>query len=186
MGHRDDHRVVGDMSSSGLARRLGVGDAVVIGLGSMIGAGVFSAFGPAARAADAGLLGAEAALAVLVSVVVMLADLRGVIGFSSGRVGLLRHRQCRRGDVASAAAAVATRIAPSRDRGLCGVDRHASDRGPHRRNRRAGHWRHRTLGHARAGSTSRFWLIISWIGKELPNVQLTIQANESHTFGQGI
>jgi hypothetical protein len=29
-------------------------------------------------------------------------------------------------------------------------------------------------------------LIISWIGKELPNVQLTIQANESHTFGQGI
>ena len=34
---------------SRLARRLGVGDAVVIGLGSMIGAGVFAAFGPAAR-----------------------------------------------------------------------------------------------------------------------------------------
>ena len=40
----------------GLARRLNTADAVVIGLGSMIGAGVFSAFGPAARAAGAGLL----------------------------------------------------------------------------------------------------------------------------------
>jgi APA family basic amino acid/polyamine antiporter len=39
-----------------LARRLGLGDAVVIGLGSMIGAGVFAAFGPAARAAGTGLL----------------------------------------------------------------------------------------------------------------------------------
>jgi basic amino acid/polyamine antiporter, APA family len=39
-----------------LARRLGTTDAVVIGLGSMIGAGVFSAFGPAARAAGTGLL----------------------------------------------------------------------------------------------------------------------------------
>jgi APA family basic amino acid/polyamine antiporter len=39
-----------------LARRLGTGEAVVIGLGSMIGAGIFSAFGPAAEAAGAGLL----------------------------------------------------------------------------------------------------------------------------------
>ncbi len=39
-----------------LARRLGTGDAVIIGLGSMIGAGVFSAFAPAAAAAGAGLL----------------------------------------------------------------------------------------------------------------------------------
>src|SRR5262245_27447184 len=39
-----------------LARRLGTADAVVIGLGSMIGAGVFAAFGPAARAAGTGLL----------------------------------------------------------------------------------------------------------------------------------
>jgi APA family basic amino acid/polyamine antiporter len=39
-----------------LARRLGTGDAVVIGLGSMIGAGVFSAFGPAAAAAGSALL----------------------------------------------------------------------------------------------------------------------------------
>lgn len=40
----------------GLARSLGTGDAVVIGLGSMIGAGVFAAFAPAAQAAGAGLL----------------------------------------------------------------------------------------------------------------------------------
>lgn len=39
-----------------LSRRLSTGDAVVIGLGSMMGAGVFAAFGPAARAAGAGLL----------------------------------------------------------------------------------------------------------------------------------
>ena len=39
-----------------LARRLGTVDAVVIGLGSMIGAGVFAAFGPAARAAGSALL----------------------------------------------------------------------------------------------------------------------------------
>jgi basic amino acid/polyamine antiporter, APA family len=39
-----------------LVRRLGTGDAVVIGLGSMIGAGVFSAWGPAAAAAGGWLL----------------------------------------------------------------------------------------------------------------------------------
>ncbi len=43
-------------AESSLARRLGTGDAVVIGLGSMLGAGVFAAFGPAARAAGSGLL----------------------------------------------------------------------------------------------------------------------------------
>ena len=48
-----------------LSRRLGLGDAVVIGLGSMIGAGVFSAFAPAARAAGSGLLLALAAAAVV-------------------------------------------------------------------------------------------------------------------------
>ncbi len=45
------------MTESGqLVRRLGVADAVTIGLGSMIGAGVFSAFAPAAAAAGSGLL----------------------------------------------------------------------------------------------------------------------------------
>lgn len=39
-----------------LARRLGTPDAVIIGLGSMIGAGVFAAFTPAAAAAGSGLL----------------------------------------------------------------------------------------------------------------------------------
>ena len=40
----------------GLQRRLGLADAVVVGAGSMIGAGVFSAWGPAAEAAGTGLL----------------------------------------------------------------------------------------------------------------------------------
>jgi APA family basic amino acid/polyamine antiporter len=44
------------VSEASLARRLGTTDAVVIGLGSMVGAGVFAAFAPAARAAGAGLL----------------------------------------------------------------------------------------------------------------------------------
>ncbi|MFJ6485871.1 MULTISPECIES: APC family permease [unclassified Streptomyces] len=39
-----------------LKRRLGVGDAVLIGLGSMIGAGIFAALAPAAGAAGSGLL----------------------------------------------------------------------------------------------------------------------------------
>ncbi|MEU8930552.1 APC family permease [Streptomyces sp. NPDC048409] len=49
----------------GLRRTLGVRDAVVIGLGSMIGAGVFAALGPAARAAGTGLLPALAVAAVV-------------------------------------------------------------------------------------------------------------------------
>jgi APA family basic amino acid/polyamine antiporter len=39
-----------------LSRRLGLFDSVVIGLGSMLGAGVFAAFAPGAKAAGAGLL----------------------------------------------------------------------------------------------------------------------------------
>ncbi|HEX6968725.1 MAG TPA: APC family permease [Micromonosporaceae bacterium] len=42
------------MGTGTLARRLGVRDAVVIGLGSMLGAGVFVVFGPAAAAAGSG------------------------------------------------------------------------------------------------------------------------------------
>ncbi|MFG2650443.1 APC family permease [Streptomyces sp. NPDC048436] len=48
-----------------LERRLGVTDAVVIGLGSMIGAGIFAAFAPAARAAGSGLLVGLALAAVV-------------------------------------------------------------------------------------------------------------------------
>ena len=47
------HRVV---TQPELARRLGTFDAVIIGLGSMLGAGVFAAFSPAAGVAGAGLL----------------------------------------------------------------------------------------------------------------------------------
>ncbi|MFE9608388.1 APC family permease [Streptomyces sp. NPDC006012] len=52
-------------SGSGLRRTLGVRDAVVVGLGSMLGAGVFSALGPAAHAAGPGLLPALAVAAVV-------------------------------------------------------------------------------------------------------------------------
>ena len=48
-----------------LRRSLGVFDAVVIGLGSMIGAGIFAALGPAARAAGSGLLIGLAVAAVV-------------------------------------------------------------------------------------------------------------------------
>lgn len=48
-----------------MTRRLGLWDSVVIGLGSMMGAGVFAAFAPAARAAGAGLLLGLAVAAVV-------------------------------------------------------------------------------------------------------------------------
>ena len=48
-----------------LDRRLGTADAVFLGLGSMIGAGVFAAFGPAAKAAGTGLLLGLAIAAVI-------------------------------------------------------------------------------------------------------------------------
>ncbi|MEU0738381.1 APC family permease [Streptomyces sp. NPDC006134] len=44
------------LAGSELRRTLGVGDAVVVGLGAMIGAGIFAALGPAARVAGSGLL----------------------------------------------------------------------------------------------------------------------------------
>ncbi|MEV5988695.1 APC family permease [Streptomyces sp. NPDC052051] len=49
----------------GLRRTLGVGDAVVIGLASMVGAGIFAALAPAARAAGSGLLYGLAVAAVV-------------------------------------------------------------------------------------------------------------------------
>ncbi|WP_326754236.1 APC family permease [Streptomyces hirsutus] len=52
-------------SGSGLRRTLGVGDAVVIGLGAMVGAGIFAALAPAARAAGPGLLLGLAVAAVI-------------------------------------------------------------------------------------------------------------------------
>ncbi|MFI1725930.1 APC family permease [Streptomyces sp. NPDC020489] len=52
-------------AASELRRTLGVGDAVVIGLGSMVGAGIFAALAPAARAAGSGLLLGLAVAAVV-------------------------------------------------------------------------------------------------------------------------
>lgn len=46
----------GAQPPSRLGRRLGTGDAVVVGLAAMVGAGVFAAFAPAAQAAGAWLL----------------------------------------------------------------------------------------------------------------------------------
>ncbi len=53
------------MPQPALARRLGTGDAVVVGLSAMVGAGVFSVFAPAAAAAGAGLLVGLAIAAVV-------------------------------------------------------------------------------------------------------------------------
>ncbi|CAL9468708.1 APC family permease [Streptomyces sp. enrichment culture] len=54
-----------DTSGPRLRRTLGVGDAVVIGLGSMLGAGIFAAPAPAAHAAGSGLLLGLAVAAVV-------------------------------------------------------------------------------------------------------------------------
>ncbi|MBW0017544.1 MAG: amino acid permease [Mycobacterium sp.] len=69
----------------GLVRRLGMTDAVVLGLGSMIGAGVFSVFGPAARAAGAGLLiGLGVAAAIAYCNAIASAQLAAVYPTSGG------------------------------------------------------------------------------------------------------
>ncbi|MGC9501450.1 APC family permease [Streptomyces sp. WG7] len=52
-------------AGSELRRTLGVGDAVVVGLGSMVGAGIFAALAPAARVAGPGLLLGLAVAAVV-------------------------------------------------------------------------------------------------------------------------
>ncbi|MFM9878202.1 MAG: APC family permease [Rhodoglobus sp.] len=68
-----------------LARRLGLGDATLIGLGSMIGAGVFAAFTPAAQAAGSGLLvGLAVAAAVAFANATSSAQLAAVYPTSGG------------------------------------------------------------------------------------------------------
>ncbi|MFI1422735.1 APC family permease [Streptomyces sp. NPDC020731] len=54
-----------ETSGPALRRTLGVGDAVIIGLGSMVGAGIFAALAPAAHAAGSGLLLGLAVAAVV-------------------------------------------------------------------------------------------------------------------------
>jgi APA family basic amino acid/polyamine antiporter len=68
-----------------LDRRLGTGSAVMIGLGSMMGAGVFAAFGPAARVAGSGLLiGLAVAALVAVCNALSSAQLAAVYPTSGG------------------------------------------------------------------------------------------------------
>ena len=55
----------GPSGPAALRRELGLGDAVVLGLGAMLGAGVFSVFAPAARATGTGLLPALAVAALV-------------------------------------------------------------------------------------------------------------------------
>jgi len=62
----DAARAYGAAMAATLERRLGMLDAIVIGLGSMVGAGVFVAFAPAAAAAGP-LLGAGLAVALVVA-----------------------------------------------------------------------------------------------------------------------
>src|SRR3954453_10195179 len=69
----------------GLARRLSMTDAVVLGLGSMIGAGVFAVFGPAARGGGAGrLLGLLLAAGVAYCNAVASAQLAAAYPMSGG------------------------------------------------------------------------------------------------------
>ncbi|MBF4993354.1 APC family permease [Arthrobacter gandavensis] len=56
MGNEPRPPAPGSSGAPVLARRLGTADATLIGLGSMVGAGVFAAFTPAAAAAGSGLL----------------------------------------------------------------------------------------------------------------------------------
>ncbi|WP_181065092.1 APC family permease [Nocardia nova] len=58
-------RKSGSVATEELRRSLGLSDAVVIGLGAMIGAGIFAALAPAARAAGSGLLLGLAVAAVV-------------------------------------------------------------------------------------------------------------------------
>lgn len=68
-----------------LARRLGTFDAVVIGLGSMIGAGIFASFAPAAAAAGSGLpIGLALAAVIAYCNAVASAQLAAVYPTSGG------------------------------------------------------------------------------------------------------
>ncbi|MEU3511785.1 APC family permease [Streptomyces longwoodensis] len=72
-------------SAAELRRTLGLGDAVVIGLGSMVGAGIFAALAPAARTAGSGLpLGLAAAAVVAYCNAVASARLAAVYPASGG------------------------------------------------------------------------------------------------------
>jgi APA family basic amino acid/polyamine antiporter len=76
-----------------LQRRLGFTDAVVVGAGSMVGAGVFSAWGPAAEAAGTGLLlGLVLAAIVALCNALSSAQLAALYPESGGTYVYARHR----------------------------------------------------------------------------------------------
>src|SRR5262245_14565966 len=76
-----------------LQRRLGLADAVVVGAGSMVGAGVFSAWGPAADAAGTGLLlGLAIAAVVALCNALSSAQLAALYPESGGTYIYGRHR----------------------------------------------------------------------------------------------
>jgi len=76
-----------------LARRLTLGDAVVIGLGAMIGAGIFAAPGPAAEAAGSWLLaGLAIASTVAYANATSSAQLAALYPESGGAYVYARHR----------------------------------------------------------------------------------------------
>lgn len=76
-----------------LRRALGVRDAVVVGLGAMLGAGVFAAFAPAARAAGTGLLiGLALAAAVAYANATSTAQLAAELPTSGGAYAFGRAR----------------------------------------------------------------------------------------------
>ncbi len=98
-----------------LARRLGTSDAVVIGLGSMIGAGVFAAFGPAAKAAGSGLLiGLGIAATVAYCNAVASAQLAAVYPTSGGTYIYGRERLGRGGGSPPAGGSSSARPPPAR------------------------------------------------------------------------
>src|SRR5215204_6302692 len=79
--------------STGLRRQLGLADAVVVGVGSMVGAGVFVVWSPAAAAAGTGLLvGLVAAAVVAACNATSSAQLAAQHPESGGTYVYARHR----------------------------------------------------------------------------------------------
>ena len=84
-------------STGRLARRLGFGDAVAIGLGSMIGAGVFAVFAPASAVAGPALL-----IGLLIAAIVAYANA------SSSASGPIRSRTSSRSPAPNSATSKAS------------------------------------------------------------------------------
>lgn len=81
------------MTEPSFARRLGTGDAVVIGLGAMLGAGVFAVLGPAAQAAGSLLLAGLAVAAVVAACNALSSAQLAAVHPSSGGTYVYGRRQ---------------------------------------------------------------------------------------------